>query len=186
MKHIKPWKKINSTILLDSEHLCVSKDMVILPNGKKKSYLRHTAGQPNSVIVIAVNDKKEVLIQREYSYPPNKVMWQLPGGSVEHKEDIIVAANRELAEESGYVGKSSCIIGYFYTSNRISDQMQYVVLCTKLIAFKLPENEDEFIETYWMTRREIKQKIADNKFNNINLLAALNMWFQYPKKAKTS
>lgn len=184
MKKIKPWKRIASKVVFDSEHLSVSEDKLTLPHGKEKQYTRLTAGQAHSVIIIALNRKQEVLVQKEYSYPPDKIMWQLPGGSIETGEEICVAANRELAEESGYQGKSTEILGYFYTMNRISDQKQYVVLCTRLVPYKLQENEDEFIETYWMPKSKIKKMIADSEIDNINLLAAMNIWFQYPKRGK--
>jgi len=183
-RHPKSWKKLSSNVLLKNVHLSIAEDIVLLPNGAKKTYVRFAPGQDRSVIVIALNSDNKILIQKEYSYPPNKIMWQLPGGSVKSGESIKVAANRELAEESGYSSKKVKVLGHFYTNNRLSDQKQYVVLSTELFAFKLPEDKDEFIDTFWLTKEEITTKIASGEFDNINLLAALNLWFHVGEKVK--
>jgi ADP-ribose pyrophosphatase len=133
------------------------------------------------VAVIAVDVKGEVLIEREYSYPPNKVMWQLPGGSMKPKETPERAALRELAEECGYSAKQTHVLGSFYINNRLSDKKQYVVLCTNLFRHKLPEDEDEFITYKWFDETTLKSMISFGKFDNINLLAGLNLWFNRAK-----
>jgi len=92
-------------------------------------------------------------------------------------EGIQAAAKRELAEESGYGTRSIKILGSYYTNNRLWDQKQYVVLCTQLYQHKLTEDHDEFIETFWMTKKGLEHRIEKNEFDNINLLAALNLWF---------
>lgn len=171
------WVKHSSKVILDHELLGVSEDVVILPDGKKSTYVRHSASQHHSVIVIAVNKNKKILIQQEYSYPPNKVMWQLPGGSMKPRESVRTAALRELAEESGYRAKDVEKLGFFYVHNRLSDQKQYVVLCQELYKHKLAQDADEFIVNNWMTKQQLIKKISDGQFNNINLLAALNIWF---------
>jgi ADP-ribose pyrophosphatase len=104
-------------------------------------------------------------------------MWQLPGGSMNKNEEIELAAKRELAEESGYSANKTEIIGYFYTQNRLSNQRQHVVLCTELYKHELPADEDEFIDTYWITKKKIELMISKGEINNINTLAALNIWF---------
>ncbi|MBI3633546.1 MAG: NUDIX hydrolase, partial [Candidatus Vogelbacteria bacterium] len=166
------WKTISSKVVFDHEHLKIVEDKTKLPNGLEKDYVRLAPMQPDSVIVIAINTKNMVLIQKEYSYPPNKIMWQLPGGSRKTGESIKAAAKRELAEESGYSAKNTQILGYFYTMNRLSDQKQYVVLCTKLFKHSLGEDEDEFIETFWLSKKDLTSKISNGEFDNINLLAA--------------
>lgn len=175
-KKIVPWKTLSSDVILDHARLRITEDTALLPNGQKTSYVRHAPAASHSVAVIAVRDDDKVLIQREYSYPPDKIMWQLPGGSMEAGESAEVAALRELAEESGYSARRTKVIGSFYVHNRLSDQRQFIVLCTELFAYKLPENPDEFIATHWMNKEMIINKIRNNNFDNINLLAGLNFW----------
>jgi ADP-ribose pyrophosphatase len=176
-RQIKKWQTVSSRLLVDHEQLRVIEDVVKLPNGRQSIYVRHASVSNHSVATIAVNDKKEILIQREYSYPPNKVMWQLPGGKMEDKETIEIAALRELAEESGYSAKKTTVLGSFFVHNRLSDRQQYVVLCSNIYEHSLPEDDDEFIESVWLPELTIKHMITEGEFDNINLLAGLNLWF---------
>ena len=173
----KKWKALSSNVILDHEKLKVIEDTVELPDGTTSTYVRLGAAESQSVIIIAVNAKLQILVQREYSHPPNKVMWQLPGGRMNVGETPEAAARRELAEESGYSAENAEVIGSFYVNNRLSDRKQYIVHCTKLFKHKLREDNDEFIKTYWMQEEKLKAMITEGEFDNINLLAALNIWF---------
>ncbi len=175
MARAQKWKKLSSRNLLDDQRLKVDEDTVELPNGKVTTYV-HIPSTNDSVIIIAINTKQKILLQREYSYPPNEIMWQLPGGSMEAGEEIEEAAQRELSEESGYAAKEVKLLGYFYTSNRRSNKKQFIVVCKDLYNRKLAADEDEFIDTHWIAYDEIKRMIQRQEFTNINLLAALNVW----------
>jgi len=172
-----PWKKISSTGVFKHPRLNLVEDTVELPDGKKTTYLRHAPTEAFSVCAIAVNDRQEMLLQKEYSYPPNEVMWQLPGGGGNAGEDIIQAANRELSEESGVMGKQCTLLGSYYLDNRRSDIKQYVVLCTDLEEKIAQRDEEEFIETHWIPLSELSSYISSGEFNNAPLLAALNVYF---------
>ena len=176
-KKISRWKTLSSKVVYEHKNLVLHEDTVGLPNGKITTYLRRSAAITHSVIIIAINSKEEILVQREYSYPPNIIMWQLPGGSMKSKEKILDAAMRELAEESGIGANQARKIGYFYTQNRFSNQKQYVIECRDLYAHKLKEDDDEFIESLWLTRDSIGELIRKGRINNINLLAALNLLY---------
>src|SRR5688572_6671095 len=121
---IKKWKTLSSKELLNHPRMQVVEDEVELPDGSITSYIRMAPGAMGSATVIAINDADEILLQREYSYPPDEVMWQLPGGGIEAGEDAIAAASRELAEESGYAGTDVEIIGSYYMNNRRSEARQ--------------------------------------------------------------
>lgn len=173
---IKKWHTIASKKLLSHNGFTVVEDTVQLPDGTTTTYVHHGESATDAVIIIAVNHLGQVLVQREYSHPPQKVMWQLPGGKIEPNESVLAAANRELAEESNLQGKILRTIGSFYINNRLSDQKQHVVVAAQLYEHKLPQNTDEFIENHWFNVDQLLHKIATNQFDNINLLAALNLW----------
>lgn len=175
------WKTLSTNVLFDHEGLRIDEDTVELPNNRKSTYVRFAKGQTPSVIIIAIDAANKVLMQKEYSHPPGKVMWQLPGGSMKSGEDIITAARRELAEESGYGAETCVVLGSYYTYNRRSDQKQHVVLCTDLYKDTQAADEDEFIETYWLSKKTVAAMIASNKLENINALAALNIWMHTAK-----
>lgn len=170
---IRKWKFIDRKVLFDHPRMKIVEDTVALPNDKQIKYIRETPSNSQSVAILAVNSNNEVLLQKEYSYPPNQVMYQLPGGATNGSEDIIEAANRELSEESGYVGKNCEIIGSFFLNNRRSDRKQFVVLCKDLVEQKLPADDEEFIENIWTPVERLKQIVADGEIENMGLLAAL-------------
>ena len=49
--------------------------------------------------VTLINDKGEVFIGRRADMQP--AAWQMPQGGIDHGEDAVKAARRELAEETG-------------------------------------------------------------------------------------
>lgn len=154
----------------------IVEDVVELPNGERTKYIRRAPGAGDGVAVIALNDKGEILVQREYSYPPNEIMYQLPGGGVENGEDIEIAANRELSEESGYQAKEVKIIGSSYFNNRRSDARQHVAVCTGLSERSLPKDAEEFIESEWMSFARVRELIVEGEISNMNMLAALQLF----------
>jgi 8-oxo-dGTP pyrophosphatase MutT (NUDIX family) len=174
-KSTKKWTKLSSRSILKHSKINIFEDQVRLPNGNVESYIRMALMQ-EAVIIIAINNKNQLLVQREYSYPPDTYMWQLPGGKIRRKETVIEAANRELAEESAFSAKKSEVIGYFYVQNRLTDQKQYVVICKDLYSNKLPPDSDEFIENFWLSSKKVGRMISDGEVVNINMLAALNLW----------
>ena len=173
---LQHWKMLDRKILLDHPRMQVVEDTVELPDGKTTQYIRNAPTKTHAVAVIALNDKDEMLLQKEYSYPPNKILWQLPGGGILEGEDVIVAANRELSEESNMVAECCTVIGSFYLNNRRMDIKQYVVVATDLAVKMGQRDDEEFIENIWVPIANIESMVRAGEFENVNLLAALYMW----------
>lgn len=173
---IKPWKKISNKTLFEHKRLTIYEDIVELPDGNRITYFWGAPSKYQSVSVIAVNEKGELLIQEQYNYPIGKALWELPGGSMKAGETPEQSAIRELAEETGHTADDVKIIGSYYTQNRFKDAKQYVVLCKKLRKQKLEADESEFIETAWVSIDRCYRMVADGDIQNINMLASLMLF----------
>ena len=172
------WKKLASTILLKHPRLTVVEDDIELPDGHTSKYI-YFANANDAAMVIAIKDDS-ILIQTEYSYPPDQHMYQLPGGAIEEGEDPIPAALRELEEESGYaagVDSEVSYIGYFYVNNRRSAAKMHIVLVEDPTETgETNFDPEEYIESEWIQLTTLRNMIKEGKIVNYSLLAGLALY----------
>lgn len=172
------WKKISSKTLLLHPRITVIEEEVELPNGQRTQYLRFGDGSDKNgaATLIAINSEGKILVEKEYSYPPNKWLHQFPGGAVSENEDLAEGANRELMEEADYKAGKLVHIGKALINNRRSHQYIHTFVATHLIQSSLPADDEEEFEFYWLSEDEIDQLIAKDEIENIFMLAA---WAHY-------
>ncbi len=168
------WKKISSKVLLEHPRLTVVEDTVLLPNGTKVDYLL-TPSNGSGAIIIAER-KGKILLQKEYSYPPNEVIFQFPGGFVPTNEKLEIGANRELMEESGLKANKLTFLGKYLLNNRRSNAYMHVFLATDLIEKHLKGDAEEKIESFWFSEKEINDLIKNGEIKNTHLLAAWSLY----------
>ena len=167
---MKQWKTLSTKTLLTHKRLNVYEDEVELPNGHRTDYI-HFGKAKDASCVIAINSDQKVLVQKEYSYPPNQWLYQFPGGALEAHETPEQGALRELAEEAGQTGSLQSI-GWYYLDNRRRPDKHHNFICTGLTAVTAqPDTEEEF-ETYWLSVAEIDTLITSGQINNSSMLAA--------------
>ncbi len=171
------WKKLKTTTLLSHPRLMVYEDDVLLPNNHKTKYLYFT-NQYGAACVIAKNSEGKILLQKEYSYPPDAWLYHFPGGAIDANEDHESAAKRELSEEAGLSGNLS-YLGWFYINNRRSDMKFHIYIATNLVEKKGTQDPEEVIEQYWLSEEEISLLIANGEVTNSSFLAA---WSIYTSK----
>ena len=172
---IQKWRKISSRHILDHPRMQLVEDEVELPSGKKIQYLRQEYSGRGGVIVICRKGDK-ILVQREYSYPVDEILWQFPGGKIEADETPEQAAMRELAEESGIKAENAKCIGWFYSDNRRTNARLFVVECDYVTDDEKARPDDtEFIESEWIENGQISQMIRRGEVRNYAMLAAWGM-----------
>ena len=164
------WKKLSQKTLLSHERLSVYEDEVELPSGHRTQYI-HFGKTPDAACVIAVNEKNQILVQKEYSYPPNEWLYQFPGGALNKGESPEAGALREFAEEASLTGKLRNL-GWYYMDNRRRASKFYVFLATDLSSKLAIKDDEEEFETYWFSALEIEKMIAQVKIINYSILAA--------------
>ncbi|HEX8805743.1 MAG TPA: NUDIX hydrolase [Candidatus Aquilonibacter sp.] len=95
------WRRRSSTYLIESPHLRIRSDEVELPNGVilPHYYVRESGG---FAMIFALTPDRDVVLVRQYRYGIDKVIIELPAGSIDAGEDPLECARREFTEETGY------------------------------------------------------------------------------------
>jgi ADP-ribose pyrophosphatase len=174
---IKKWKKLSSKQVFSHPRHDVFIDVVELPNGEKTEYLHFGSGK-DAAMVIGLRTDGKFLLQKEYSYPPDEVLFQFPGGLIETGETPEDGALREFEEEAKFTGTLSSL-GFMYIQNRRSSNKMYFFLATDLKPAKQTADPEEFFEDFWLTEAEIDELIRTNEIKNYTALAG---WAFYKAK----
>lgn len=136
--------QIHSQEIFDGIVVHLYKDTVSLPNGHPatREVIRHIG----AVGVIPVTDDGKVIIERQFRYPLNRVVTEIPAGKLDSfTEDRLSAAMRELEEETGYTAKEWIPIGDYYPSPAYCDERITLYLARGLELGTRHLDEDEFL-----------------------------------------
>ena len=136
--------KTDSQEIFDGVILHLYKDTVQLPNGKSatREVIRHVG----AVGVIPITDDGKVIIERQFRYPLNRIVTEIPAGKLDSAaEDRLSAAKRELEEETGYTAKEWISLGDFIPTCAYCDERITLYLARGLSQGQRHLDEDEFL-----------------------------------------
>ena len=141
----------------------------------KRSVVRHIG----SAVMMAVDEKKRILLVRQYRLPVRQYLWELPAGTVDPGETPLQTARRELVEETGYRAKKWTKLAEFYPSPGFLSEMMTIYVATGLTAGDAQPMDDERIETRWFTGKEIDEMIRGGKIRDAKTNVAFLRWKRY-------
>lgn len=165
------WKVLSSKKIFKHPRITLIEDEILLPSGKKTTYLKF-GSRGHAAEIVCVRGDGKILLQIEYSHPSRQKLWQFPGGLVSSKEKPEIGANRELMEEAGFKAKKLEILGSYLGNHRRSTFRHYVYLATDLKEATLVGDDEEDIESFWFFEDEIEEMIRNGKIINCNALTA--------------
>lgn len=169
------WQTISSKEVFSHPRLSLIEDEVVLANGKKAHYLTYKEAG-NGATIICRDPERRILVQKEYSYPPNETIFQFPGGLVPRTEDAAIGANRELMEEAKLYANTLTPLGSYLINNRRTDARMFVFLATDLETRSLPEDDEEVLEHFWKTEQEIEVMMRTGELIQAHALASWSLY----------
>ena len=120
MKAIQKWKLLKSKLVLDNPWCKVRQDEIELPTGQIIDDFFVNI-RPDIALVFAINCDQEVVFVRQYRHGVGEVLLELPAGAFDPQQETgIVAAARELEEETGYIAENLVSLGILY-DNPVKD-----------------------------------------------------------------
>lgn len=155
----------------------IDKDEVVLPSGEVGDYFVIDPGQ--SVCIIPQVSETEFVMIEQFRYPLQRTSFEFPAGGIEPGEKPLIAAARELIEETGVKADTLTQIGAFAVEASRSVQMSNVYLATGLTFGEAHNDPDEQIEVLRVTHAEIDQMITDGIIIDGPTLAAWTLFQQH-------
>ncbi len=105
-------------------------DRVEYPSGK--AGVREIARHPGGAVIVPLLDDGRVLLVSQLRYPVGKRVTELPAGKLALGEDPKAAAERELAEETGYRAASLDHLVTVFTTPGFCDEELHIYLARGL------------------------------------------------------
>jgi len=167
-------KLLSSRELYRSPIFWVTEDHAKDPGGFEihRAIVRHAG----SAVMMAVDDRRCILLVRQYRLPARAYLWELPAGRLDPGEKPLAAAKRELEEETGYRARRLRKLISFYPSPGFVSEMMTIFLATDLTAGEAKPMEDERIECRWFSARQVEQMIYSNKIQDGKTIVGYLVW----------
>ena len=128
---------------------------------------------PGGAVIVAINDKDEVCLLKQYRHAVREHIWELPAGCLEPNEPPLETAKRELTEETGWTaGKIQPLFDYF-VSPGILDEKMYAFVATELVEGNQNLMADEEITTLSASLEEALDWVRDGKILDAKTIATL-------------
>lgn len=175
-------KLISSEKLLETSIFTVTQDQAIDPDGFeiKRAIIQHGG----SAVMMAVDEKKRILLVRQYRLPARDFLWELPAGRVDKGETVLQAAKRELQEETGYKAKKWTKLAEFFVSPGFLAEKMTVFLAEDLKEGEQEPMEDERIQVQWFRPKELDAMIAAGKIKDAKTMIGFLTLQRYHRRRK--
>jgi len=161
--------------LFKGNFLHVFRDTVVLPDGSPatREYIRH----PGAVMVIPLLDDGRLVLERQFRHPMRQVMIEFPAGKLDHGEDPLACARRELLEETGYTAREWARAGLMHPTVSYSTEFIDLWFARGLTLQERKLDEGEFLEVVSVTTDELLAWCRDGHVTDSKTLIGA-FWIQ--------
>ncbi len=172
------WKKLSERIVYENPWTKVREDQVVCPDGSPGIY--GVVERKQQVCVLAVNDRGQVFVQRDYKYPIGKALLNIMAGGVD-ETDTLEAAKRELKEEAGLVAGTWTKLGSFYTSPGVSNEYSTIYLAREILEEGMTAHEGTEIitDSHWEDASVLYGMLDSGELEDAYIIVALALARQY-------
>lgn len=167
--------QIDSALVYAGSFIEVHKDHARLPDGSisTREYIKH----PGAVAIIALLDNGNLVMERQFRYAPQQEFIELPAGKIDHGEDVLLTAQRELLEETGYVAREWMHISTAWPCIGFSDERMEYFMARGLTHKGRQLDEGEFLEVFELSPQDAIEWIRIGKITDSKTIVGL-FWME--------
>jgi ADP-ribose pyrophosphatase len=174
MQHCEenPWQITSQQNIYDNNWINLTEYKVINPAGNPGIYGKvHFKNRATGVVPLDANGNTYLVGQ--YRFPLDEYSWELPEGGAPLNEDTLIAAKRELLEETGLKANNWTEIQRMYLSNSVCDELCIIYLATGLEQFEAEPEDTEQLQTRKLPFNEAYQMVCDGRITDSVTVAGI-------------
>ncbi|MBI2174256.1 MAG: NUDIX hydrolase [Candidatus Omnitrophica bacterium] len=130
----------------------------VLQMGKRRIE-RDTILHPGAVVIIPVLSDQRLVFVRQYRRAVDRMLLELPAGTLEPGEGKQACARRELEEETGWRAKHWKRVGAFFAAPGVSSEEMTLFLATGLTEAVACPEPDELLKPVILSLPEALAKV---------------------------
>ena len=168
------WERLGRETVFEGRVVDVRRDRVRIETGAGARETRYeVVHHPGAVGVLALFPDLSTALLRQFRYPVEETLWEIPAGTRGAGESFRACAERELAEETGHRALRWLRLTRFFTTPGFCDEVMEIWLAEDLEAGETAHDEDEHIEVARVPLTRALDMAADGEIRDAKTLAAL-------------
>lgn len=166
-------ERLDRKVIYESDWISLYTDKVKMPDGQIIQAYHQLHYPHESVCVVIVNEKDELLLLQTKRYTTSRLEWEISAGRIENNEKPEDAARRECLEETGCTLKDLTYLCCHNPSNDMSD-LKIHVFGAKVDTEFMNFDENEVHAKRWLPKDEVIEMLKNNEIQcGVSMLALL-------------
>ena len=154
-------KQLETKTVFEGMIVDIRHDVAELQNGNKAR--REVVLHPGGVGIVPVTKDNKVLMVRQYRYPMEEELLEVPAGKLGKDEDPLACAIRELSEETGCTAGRIVDLGATYPSPGFCRETLFMFLALDLEHGEMHLDENELLSVEAVDIDELVELIMANE-----------------------
>lgn len=165
-RYENPWQTLSSKQVYNNPWIEVTENKVINPSGGDGIYgVVHFKNI--AVGVVPLDEDYNTWLVGQYRYTLREYSWEIPeGGCLIGSELPLIAAQRELLEETGLEAKRWKEVLKMHTSNSVTDEVAYTFVAQGLTQGQAQPEETEALSVRKLPFEEVYQMCLNNEITD--------------------
>jgi 8-oxo-dGTP pyrophosphatase MutT (NUDIX family) len=167
-----PWTVLHTSVVYANRWIRIEHCDVLDPSGRDGVYgiVRYLH---STVATLAVDSLGRVCLVGQYRLPHRAYAWEIPGGGAPPNEDVLVAAQRELREETGCEAADWLPLPSLCPSNGTTDEVAFPFVAWTLVKTAARPEPTELIRVEWVPFWEAVARVEAGGIRDATTVAAI-------------
>ncbi len=135
----------------------------------EREYVSH----PGAVVILPLLTPTTLILIRNHRFAIDQSLWELPAGTLEPNEDLLVCAHRELEEETGYRAKQMTPLLEFFSGPGYCNQKLFVYKAEEMTFFAQQLEPTENITIHEIPLDQALEMIRQNVICDAKTIAVI-------------